>query len=226
MPPLPRVRRARSPLRAAPLALLAVLAATHPAAAAMPGMDAPGWRPMLSGGMPDLPDVAAATEAQRAGAARLLRRSRAGAAALDTPAAARRHGYMPMGVWSRDGVRHYMSRAAERDARTLDPRRPEAVMFWRGPDGRARPAAVMFRASSARRPPEPGGPITRWHAHYRCAAPDRHDPRQMPHPPCGPGRVAHYGASVMLHVWFTGDLATAFAVDAPIEALTRSLIPA
>ncbi|MEP6943723.1 MAG: hypothetical protein ABI981_12345, partial [Betaproteobacteria bacterium] len=121
MPPVLRVRRVRSPLRAAPLVLVVVLATSTPAAAEMPGMDAPRWRPMLSGTMPDLPDVAAATQAQRSRAAMLLRRSRAGATRFSTPAAARRRGYMPMGAWSRDGIRHYGSHAAARDGRTLDP---------------------------------------------------------------------------------------------------------
>jgi hypothetical protein len=222
-----RARRVRARRRALLFGLSGVLAFGAPAGAQMPGgdaMDPAGhWRPMLDHHMgADLPDPAAATASQRALARRLMRRAQRLQARYPTLARARRGGYLPAGRWSSRGIRHFNSATAESDGRALDPRHPESLLFWRGPDGRQRLAAVMFRAPSDRPPPLHGNRLLRWHAHYVCRAPVRGAPRQMPFEHCPQGQVARYGATQMLHVWFTGELATAYAMAPPLAALTAA----
>jgi hypothetical protein len=119
-------------------------------------------------------------------------------------------------------MRHFNSARAESDGRVLDPRHPESLLFWRGPDGVLRLAAVMFRAPSEQPPPLYRNPLLRWHAHYACVQPRRGAPRQMPSTYCPRGEVARYGETQMLHVWFTGDLETAYAMAPPLSALAAA----
>jgi hypothetical protein len=171
----------------------------------------------------DMPDVDSASARQRAFARSLMRRTARRLAQLSTPARARRAGYRPAGRWSSKGVRHFNSRRAESDGRVLDPARPESVLFWRGPGGRARAAAAMFRAPSDRPPPRMGNPLLRWHVHYVCVKRVPGAPRQIRSRHCRAGTVARYGVSQMLHVWRTGDLMTAYAMDPPLDALASAL---
>jgi hypothetical protein len=228
---IPWRRRTRARRHALLFALVAALAGGAPAAGHLPGQEAgeggmqPSghWHPMLDHHMStDMPDVEGATPRQRAVADRLQRQTRRGTARYSTPARARRAGYVPVGRWSSRGVRHFDSRAAETDRHILDPARPEALLFWRGPDGRKRLAAAMFRAPSDRPPPRMHNPLLRWHAHYVCRAPVAGAPRQIRSAHCHDGTVARYGTTQMLHIWFTGDPMTAFALMPPFDALAAA----
>jgi hypothetical protein len=170
----------------------------------------------------DMPDMDRATPRQQAVARRLMQRTRRAIARYTTPARARRAGYVQVGRWSQAGIRHFDSRRAEADGHVLDPARPEALLFWRGPDGRKRLAAAMFRAPSERPPPQMDNPLLRWHAHYVCGRGVRGAPRQMRFEHCPSGQVAHYGTTQMLHVWLTGELMTAYAMAPPIDALAAA----
>jgi hypothetical protein len=224
---LMRARRPRARRCTLLFGLSAALAFGAPAGADMPGgdaMDPAGhWRPMLDHHMgADMPDLATATRHQRAVARRLMRRVLRLRARYPTLARARRAGYLPAGRWSSHGIRHFNSAPAESDGRALDPGHPESLLFWRGPDGRRRLAAVMFRAPSDRPPPLHHNPLLRWHAHYVCRHPMRGAPRQMPFEHCPKGEVARYGTTQMLHVWLTGDLETAYAMAPPLHALAAA----
>jgi hypothetical protein len=223
-------RRARARRLALLPALVAALAAGAQAGAARHpdhdpgGMPARGWHPSLAHHMgDDMPDAGAATPRQLAFARRLMRRTLRRTARYATPARARSAGYRPSGRLLRPGIRHFNSRAAESDGRILDARRPESLLFWRTPDGSRQLVAAMFRAPSVRPPPRMHNPLLRWHAHYRCGPRMPGHPRQLPLEHCPKGTVAHYGMTQMLHVWFTGDLMTAYAVDPPITALKTAL---
>src|SRR3954447_3079446 len=224
-------RRARARRRILVLAVLATLVARASASAYKPrqergdgGMAAPGWRPMLDHHMgADMPDMDSASPRQRAFARSLMRRTARRLAQLSTVARARRAGYLPAGRWSSKGIRHYDSRRAESDGRVLDSARPESVLFWRHPGGRARAVAAMFRAPSDRPPPRMDNPLLRWHVHYVCAKRVPAAPGQMRTPYCRDGTVARYGVTQMLHVWRTGDLMTACAMQPPFDALASAL---
>jgi hypothetical protein len=63
---------------------------------------------------------------------------------------------------------HLENKAFAKDGRTLDPRRPEQLVYAID-GGRATLLGVVFVMERAGEPgPEPGGPITGWHAHNGC----------------------------------------------------------
>ena len=177
----------------------------------------------------DYPDLRRTTAAQRRnGRALLATMRRVARRRFPTVAAAERLGYRegPRSAYvgmedQRTGVRspfvHYRSARYERDGRTLDPERPEALVYW-WPAGTA-PVLVgfMFRASSLHAPPDPFGVgrLLRWHAHALC------DPRVEPGNPLQfaaghcPSGVAHHGATQMTHVWLATGLRPGFASAVP-----------
>jgi hypothetical protein len=142
---------------------------------------------------PGYPDLNLATQAERAEARRLWQRSKRFARRhLRTPAAARRRGFKgnirnvkrppPFFFHLRNGDYY-------RDGRLLDPRRPEAIVYWYEPPKRWALVGFMFRGREGR-VPDLGGPILPWHSH--CV-------RDI----------------IVVHAWFTNDLRSAFARRAP-----------
>lgn len=163
--------------------------------------------------MPNLPDVAAAAPEQRAAAADLLTRTEAATAAYVDPAKAEAAGYniqaalartekeqpalasrmrqvdvgaIPVGM-----VMLHVRNVEHRNNTVLDPNAPQALMYAYQGHNTWKLAGAMYFANGAfpGPPPDPGGPITRWH--YHDSAP----------------------GSLMMHVFFVsdGDLAHAYA---------------
>lgn len=106
---------------------------------------------------------------------------------------------------------HLEHKAFQKDGRTLDPQRPE-MLVYAIEGGRATLLGVVFVMERAGEPgPEPGGPVTRWHAHNIC----------LTALPPGFGIVTPFGScpalslSVttpeMMHVWVVDSPAGAFA---------------
>ena len=63
---------------------------------------------------------------------------------------------------------HMDNKAYKNDGRVLDPQRPETLVYAIE-GGRATLLGVVYVMERAGPPgPEPGGPITRWHAHNIC----------------------------------------------------------
>jgi hypothetical protein len=162
------------------------------------------------GGGPLYPDLKQATVAQRKAARRLLDRSRAATKGLLTLDGAVAAGFERHRFPEERGQLFHMERCDNWvDERTLDPRRPESLVYWRRP-GAAVPklVAVMYRAPGDRPPPAAGTPVVHWHGH----------PRREGAPP---GRVT--GPTLMTHVWLTPHLRTAYARRPPRKALARAL---
>ena len=67
--------------------------------------------------------------------------------------------------------------------------------------------------------PAVGGPITRWHDHESCRDPATGRKLGRPVDGACPRGQVHRRSGEMMHVWFTDDLATAFARRAPLAAL-------
>lgn len=97
------------------------------------------------------------------------------------------------------------------DGAVLDPARPE-MLVYAVEDGKAALLGVVFVMDRAGAPgPEPGGPVTRWHAHNLCIS----------LAPPGIGIVTPYGGCPalsfavtvpeMMHVWTAGPPGGAFA---------------
>jgi hypothetical protein len=176
----------------------------------------------------NLPDVAAATEAERARAEALWTASMAGAQRWRDPAAAAAAGFRFPGNGApepqqRGRFLHVPNPAWRADGRVLDPTRPETLVYWRAPGDRLVLVGVMYTAARGAPGPTVGGPITRWHDHESCRDPATRAKLGRPvGGACPPGQV-YRRSGEMMHVWFTGDLATAFARRAPVAALRAAL---
>jgi hypothetical protein len=106
---------------------------------------------------------------------------------------------------------HLENKTYKSDGRVLDPQRPEMLVYAIS-GGRATLLGVVFVMERAGEPgPEPGGPITRWHAHNLC----------LTLLPPGFGGVSPFGGcpplSVavtipeMMHLWVVDNPAGPFA---------------
>jgi hypothetical protein len=172
---------------------------------------------------PNQPDVAAAAAEERARAEALWRDSIANAQRWRDPEAATAAGFR-----FKDDRRaadrpvrllHVPNPAWRGDGRVLDPTRPETLIYWRGPDDRLILVGVMYTAARGQPGPTVGGPITRWHDHESCRDPDTRAKLGRPvDGTCPDGQVLRRSGERM-HVWFTDDLATAFARRAPLQQL-------
>jgi hypothetical protein len=81
----------------------------------------------------------------------------------------------------------------------------------------------MYTAPKGTHGPTVGGPITRWHTHESCRDPGSGAKLGRPVAgACPPGQV-HRRSGEMMHVWFTDDLATAFARRPPLTALPAAV---
>jgi hypothetical protein len=173
---------------------------------------------------PNLAPVAAASDDERARAEALWKASAANAERWRDPAAAARAGFRfrdqdEAGPGRPVRFLHVPNPAWRADGRVLDPAHPETLVYWTGPGERLTLVGVMYTAPRGAHGPTVGGPITRWHDHESCRDPATQAKLGRPvDGACPQGQV--YRRSVeMMHVWFTDDLATAFARRAPLAAL-------
>jgi hypothetical protein len=193
-----------------------------PAAATAGGADPAGTAAHTHG--PNLAPVAAASDDERAGAEALWRASVAGAERWPDQEAATAAGFRFKGQAEAASGRpvrflHVPNPAWRADGRVLDPSRPETLVYWNGPGDRLTLVGVMYTAPRGTHGPAVGGPITRWHTHESCRDPGTGAKLGRPLDGACPQGQVHRRSGEMLHVWFTDDLATAFARRAPPAAL-------
>jgi hypothetical protein len=124
----------------------------------------------------------------------LARRVRAVGRRVDTVAKARAHGYVQYTFPTCPGFEHWRVPGTRVSRASLDPRHPQALVFWCNGHSR-RLAAFMFRAPGDLRPPTFTG-LLQWHKHWP-------------------------GDSGMTHAWLVRDPRAAFANCAPFRALRR-----
>ena len=161
------------------------------------------------------------TPEERAAARRLWRRSQSAAWRLfPSMAAARARGYAIDPERPPDDLQilrpHLTNKRLVRDGKTLDPTRPESLVYQRRTDGRLQLVAFMYRAASGPFTPTPEGQFVRWHLHGGCVERDTARGVAIEDDRCPEGRVLHYGDTMMFHLWLTeDDLGTAFADDPP-----------
>jgi hypothetical protein len=176
---------------------------------------------------PNLPDVAAATDDQRARSETLWKASVASAERWRDPEAAAAAGFRfrdgEAGPERRPRFLHVPNPAWRADGRVLDPDRPETLVYWNGPGGELTLVGVMYTAARGAPGPAVGGPITRWHDHESCRDPVTRAKLGRPVDGACPQGQVYRRSGEMMHVWFTGDLATAFARRAPVAALRAAL---
>jgi hypothetical protein len=171
----------------------------------------------------EYPTLSLASPSQRAAATRLLARIRATARGWKRLPDAKAAGFETHTAQRRPGDRsvHYLHaehHVYSHDRRYLDPQRPEALIYANVPGHPLLLVGAMFSMPRGVRGPTPGGPITRWHTHRVCARGEARGLAPRPDGSCPPGTTARQG-SEMLHVWFTRDLRSAFAIHAPAREL-------
>jgi hypothetical protein len=185
-----RLDPARATIVIGGLVALAVLAATPTAfSQEMSG-------PMHVGNMDEYPHWPAASLANRRKARRLHLRTNAAAKRYDTVREARRLGYRSdprISSVSCPGLVHFRVGGVRFTGRFLDPRRPQALVFWCDSAHRYELAAAMYRGRRGR-PPRTWGNILGWHRHTM-------------------------NGTWMTHVWLTRRARPAFAQCAPFNAL-------
>ena len=179
------------------------------------------------------PAVDLATRTERARARDILARLVAAASgqSWQSPAAAERAGYDTRTAPRKPGdlsVRffHAERRQEPRRGPLLDPTRPKALIYANAPGRPLVLVGAMWSTRDGELGPTPAGPIMRWHSHVVCKRPGRRGLKPPPSGECPPGARLMQGTSEMLHVWFTSDLRSAFAIRAPKPELCEaSLIP-
>ena len=165
------------------------------------------------------PTVSIASPSQQAAARKLLRDLRTATQRWRDPGAAARAGFNTRRPRRKLGETRVMWFHAEHrrwshDGAYLNPRRPEVIIYADAPGKPLVLIGVMFSMPRGEHGPTPGGPITRWHWHRVCAKGDKRGLTPGPDGKCPAGATMRNG-SEMMHVWFTYDLRSSYAIHAP-----------
>ena len=179
------------------------------------------------------PDVRLSTRRQRVRARHVL--AQLVAAADDGRwrdlRAAARTGYDMRTATHKPGDRsvHYFHAERSQEPRgrvILDPSRPKALIYANAPGRPLVLVGAMWSTRDGERGPTPAGAILRWHSHVVCKQGKRRGLKPPAGGKCPPGARLTQGSSEMLHVWFTRDLRSAFAIRAPKpELCATGLLP-
>lgn len=192
----------------------------------------PSRRHGLAHRLRQYPAIYLATEGQRAAAERLRRRLFATAVQWTNPRAAAAAGFDVRRPRRRAGERRVMwfhsenrSWHATRDG-SLDANRPDTLIYADLPGRPLKLVGVMISMPRGVRGPTPGGSITRWHYHLVCVTESKRGLAPRHDGSCPAGANLRVG-SEMMHVWFTRDLRSAYAIHAPWPELCAGhLLPA
>lgn len=176
----------------------------------------------LVGHLLQYPVVGLATAHERARAERMLARLVAASerGRWRNVRAARRAGYDTRTAPRRAGdrsVRYFHAERHEepRGRSIFDFARPKALIYANAPDRPLMLVGAMWSTRDGELGRTPAGPIMRWHSHVVCKRGNRRGLKPPASGKCPAGARLTQGASEMLHVWFTGDLRSAFAIRAP-----------
>lgn len=179
------------------------------------------------------PAVALATPRQKARAESILARLEAAAESghWSDVRAATRAGYDTRSRPRQTGDRRVFFFHAERHEQPrgksiFDFTRPKALIYANAPGHPLILVGAMWSTRDGEVGPTPAGPIMRWHSHVVCKQGKKRGLKPPAGGVCPPGSQLQQGASEMLHVWFTRDLRSAFAISAPTPELCRDgLLP-
>jgi hypothetical protein len=125
-----------------------------------------------------------------------------------------------------DSSIRYFHAERDQEPRTviLNPRRPKALIYANVPGRPLVLVGAMWSTRRGERGPTPAGPIMRWHSHVICSDGVRRGLKPPASGRCPPGTQLRQGRSEMLHVWFTGELRSAFAIRAPAPELCAAVL--
>jgi hypothetical protein len=174
------------------------------------------------------PAVSLATATQRRRAARVLARLEDAARRghWTEVRAAERAGYDTRSRTRKPGDSSVFFFHAERHEQPrghsiFDFTRPKALIYANAPGRPLVLVGAMWSTRDGDVGPTPAGPIMRWHSHVVCKEGNKRGLKPPASGSCPPGSQLQQGASEMLHVWFTKDLRSAFAISAPQPELCR-----
>ena len=121
----------------------------------------------------------------------------------------------------------HAERHEEPRGRTIfDFARPKALIYANAPGRPLVLVGAMWSTRDGEVGPTPAGPILRWHSHVVCKDGAKRGLKPLAGGTCPPGARLTQGASEMLHVWFTGELRSAFAITRPKPELCATrLLP-
>lgn len=176
------------------------------------------------------PKLSLATSSQREAAVRLLEATRGAAGPWRDPHAAAAAGFSMRLAPRRPGDQsvhwfHSENHRFLQDDRYLDPQHVETLIYANAPGHSLVLIGVMFALRRGMHGLSLGGPITRWHTHWVCARGKRRGIAPRPDGSCPRGTKGRQG-SEMLHIWFTRDLRSAYAIHAPEpELCVARLLP-
>jgi hypothetical protein len=120
---------------------------------------------------------------------------------------------------------HAERREEARGRSIFDFTRPKALIYANAPGQPLVLVGAMWSTRDGEVGPTPAGPILRWHSHVVCKQEGKRGLKPAGGS-CPAGSRLQQGASEMLHVWFTQDLRSAFAISAPRPELCRAgLLP-
>jgi len=181
-------------------------------------------------GLQQYPTLSLATSEQRAAAVRLLESTRRATRAWRDPRAAAAAGFrmkLAPRLAADRSVRWFHSENYPylQDEYFFDPEHVETLIYANAPGRPLVLIGVMFALRRGMHGVSPGGPITRWHTHWVCARGKHRGVAPRPDGTCPRGTKGRYG-SEMMHIWFTRDLRSAYAVHAPEpELCVARLLP-
>jgi len=206
-------------VKAFTLILIAALALSAESSAGPARKLPPGAVRGLARLLDQYPTVGLASPTQNVAAKRLLRELRLSSQHWRDPDAAARAGFNTRRPHRRLGETRVMWFHAEhrrwsQDGDHLNPRRPEVLIYADVPGKPLVLVGVMFSMPRGAHGPTPGGPITRWHWHRVCVKGGKRGLSPGPGGTCPSGATMRNG-SEMMHVWFTSDLRSAYAIHAP-----------
>jgi hypothetical protein len=117
---------------------------------------------------------------------------------------------------------HAERHEAARGRSIFDFTRPKALIYANAPGRPLVLVGAMWSTRDGEVGPTPAGPIMRWHSHVVCKEGRKRGLKPLPGGVCPEGSRLQQGASEMLHVWFTRDLRSAFAMSAPRPELCKA----
>jgi hypothetical protein len=224
-------RRSHTVVAALAVGLLALVGdahtATPPALLCKLPRDSSGQLPATArhgivGHLRQYPALRLATLRQQATARRVLERLVAAAKAGNWQdlGAARRAGYDTRSRRRAPGDRSVFFFHAERPQEPrgrsiFDFTRPKALIYANAPGRPLELVGAMWSTRDGEVGPTPAGPVIRWHSHVVCKEGRKRGLTPLPGGKCPPRARLQQGASEMLHVWFTRDVRSAFAITAP-----------
>jgi hypothetical protein len=190
----------------------------------------PAARHGLASTLQQYPPLLLASELERAEARRLLTVIERAARSWRDPRAAARAGFNTRRPKRAPGETRVMwfhseHRRNHSDDAYFDPTRPDTLIYADLPGRPLSLVGAMFSMPRGVEGATPGGPITRWHWHVVCTDTIARGTKPHADGSCPRGSRL-YGGSEMLHVWFTGELRSAYAIHAPVPELCRAhLVP-